>query len=92
MLERDLLDRKSITKKLHVMGILDSILKNADMLSDVGKLASENPQITKALINHFNTRDTSVGDEHSLGGILARLESGGLDDVLADLLGDGVKA
>lgn len=71
------------------MGILDSLLKNPDMLSDVARLASENPQITEALMSMFSTRDSSVGDEQGLGGILASLESGGLGDVVSSWLGGG---
>lgn len=71
------------------MGILDTLLKNPDMLSDVARLASENPQITKAVMGLFSSRDTSVGDDQGLGGILANLESGGLGDIVSSWLGDG---
>ena len=71
------------------MSLLDSLLKNADMLSDVARLASENPQITEALMGLFSTRDTSVGDDQGLGGILANLESGGLGDIVSSWLGGG---
>lgn len=71
------------------MGILDTILKDVDMLGDVAKLASDNPEITKALMSLFSTHDTSVGDEHGLGGILASLESGGLGDIVSSWLGHG---
>ncbi len=69
------------------MGLLDSMLKNADALSGLSNLLAENPQIGAALHSLFSTNDHSVGGGSGLGSILAGLESSGLADVVASWLG-----
>ena len=39
------------------MGILDTLLKNPDMLGDVAKFATENPEIAKAAMEFFSSSD-----------------------------------
>ncbi|MEJ2514603.1 MAG: YidB family protein [Gammaproteobacteria bacterium] len=71
------------------MGLLDSLLKNADALGSLNQVLSQNPQIGQALHSLFSTRDPSVGGHGGLGDILSGLESSGLADVVASWLGGG---
>lgn len=67
------------------MGILDALLKNPDMIGDVAKFASENPQIAKATMKMFSSKGTGGG----LGDVLGKLEAGGLGDTVSSWLGSG---
>lgn len=71
------------------MGILDSLLKNPEMIGDVAKFATENPQIAKAAMSFFSGSESSVGGSGGLGGILSSLQSGGLGDTVSSWLGSG---
>lgn len=68
------------------MGILDALLKNPQMIGDVAKFASENPQIAKAAMNMFSSSSGSGG---GLGDIVGKLESAGLGDAVSSWLGSG---
>lgn len=68
------------------MGILDSLMKNPDLLGDVAKFASDNPQIAQAAMEMLSS---SHGKGNGLGDILGSLSSGGLDDVVSSWLGGG---
>jgi len=67
------------------MGMLDALMKNPEMLGDVAKFASENPEIAKAAMKLLRS-DTGGG---GLGGLLSTLESGGLADTVSSWLGSG---
>lgn len=68
------------------MGILDSLMKNPEILGDVAKFAGDNPQIAKAAMNMFSS---SQGAGDGIGNILGSLQSSGLDDVVSSWLGGG---
>lgn len=71
------------------MGILDTFLKNPQMIGDVTRFATENPQIAKAALSLFSSKEGSVGGTRGLDGILGSLKSGGLGDVVSSWLGNG---
>ena len=68
------------------MGILDALLKNPDMIGDIAKFASENPDIAKAAMNLFSSSQGSGG---GIGDILASLQSSGLGDAVSSWLSSG---
>lgn len=68
------------------MGILDSLMKNPELLGDVAKFAGDNPQIAKAAMNMFSS---SQGNGGGISEILGSLSSGGLDDIVSSWLGGG---
>jgi uncharacterized protein YidB (DUF937 family) len=68
------------------MGILDALLKNPDMIGDVAKFASENPQIAKAAMNMLSSSGGSGG---GLTGLLGQLDKGGLGDAVSSWIGTG---
>jgi hypothetical protein len=43
------------------MRILDALLKNPDLVNDVSKFASDNPDIAKAVLGLFSSTDESIG-------------------------------
>jgi uncharacterized protein YidB (DUF937 family) len=69
-----------------MMGILDALVKNPQMIGDAAKFASENPQIAKAAMQMFSSNS---GADGGLGGLLDKLESGGLGDAVASWVGSG---
>lgn len=71
------------------MGLLDSLTKNADLFGDVADLVKQNPDITKAAAALFSKDDNSVGGGGGLEGILAALDSGGLNDLVSSWVGSG---
>jgi uncharacterized protein YidB (DUF937 family) len=71
------------------MGLLSSLIQNPQMISNIAKFASENPQISKAAMSLLSSQDSSVGGGAGLGGILESLNSKGLGDVVSSWLGSG---
>jgi uncharacterized protein YidB (DUF937 family) len=71
------------------MGILDALLKNPDLVNDVSKFASENPDIAKAVLSLFSSTDESIGGASGLGDILSRLQSNGLGEQVSSWLSSG---
>ena len=71
------------------MGMLDALLDNTDMLGDVAKIASENPEIAKAALEMFSSAN---GSGSGLTDIVGSLQSGGLGDAVASWLGSGENA
>lgn len=69
------------------MGMLDALLKNPELIGDVAKFASDNPQIAKAAMNLLGSGDGASGG--GLGSILGSLESSGMGDVVSSWLGNG---
>ncbi len=68
------------------MGMLDALIKNPEMIGDVAKFASDNPEIAKAVMSFFSSGHGSGG---GLGDIIAALESGGLGHAVSSWLGSG---
>ena len=68
------------------MGILDSLIKNPKMISNVAQFASENPEIAKAAMGFLGSGSGSGG---GLGSILKDLQSNGLGDQVSSWLGSG---
>ena len=69
------------------MGVLDTLLRNPDMLGDVAKFATENPEIAKAAMEFFSSSDGG-----GINSLLGSLESGGLGDAVSSWLGSGDNA
>lgn len=67
------------------MSILDAIVKNPEVVGDVAKFAADNPQIAKAAMDLIS----SAGDSDGLGGILEKMQSGGLGEVVSSWLSGG---
>lgn len=68
------------------MGMLDALIKNPEMIGDVAKFASDNPEIAKAAMDLFSS---SKGAGGGLGDIVGALQSGGLGDAVSSWLGGG---
>jgi uncharacterized protein YidB (DUF937 family) len=67
-------------------------MKNPQMLGDVAKLASDNPQIAKAAMSFLSSSGGSgaaAAGSAGLGGVLSALQSGGLGDVVSSWVGTG---
>jgi uncharacterized protein YidB (DUF937 family) len=72
------------------MGILDSLMKNPQMLGDVAMFASDNPQIAKAAMSFLSSSGGGgATGSAGLGGVLSALQSGGLGDVVSSWVGTG---
>jgi uncharacterized protein YidB (DUF937 family) len=71
------------------MGILDAVLKNPEMLGDIAKFASDNPEVTKAAMEFFSSGN---GSGSGLNSLVSSLQSGGLGDAVASWLGSGENA
>ena len=67
------------------MGMLDTFMKNPQMIGDVAKFAADNPQIAKAALSLLSTSGGGSG----LGGVLGALQSKGLGDVVSSWVGTG---
>jgi len=70
------------------MGMLDALVKNPQMIGDVAKFASENPQIAKAAMSLLSSSGGS-GSGGGLGSVLGALQSKGLGDVVSSWVGTG---
>ena len=68
------------------MGILDALIKNPQMIGDVAKFASDNPQVAKAALSFLSSGSGSGG---GLGRVVGALQSGGLGDAVSSWLGSG---
>lgn len=71
------------------MGILDSLLKNPEVLGNVADFVSSNPQLAKAAMSLFSSSDASVGGAGGIGGLLESLQAEGLGDIVQSWLGGG---
>jgi uncharacterized protein YidB (DUF937 family) len=71
------------------MGLLDNVLNNSDLVGNLAKLATENPQIAEAAMSLLGNREGSPGGTAGLAGIIGSLQSSGLDDVVSSWLGGG---
>jgi uncharacterized protein YidB (DUF937 family) len=69
--------------------MLDAVLKNPEMLGDIAKFASDNPEITKAAMDFFSSGN---GSGSGLNSLVSSLQSGGLGDAVASWLGSGENA
>jgi uncharacterized protein YidB (DUF937 family) len=65
------------------MGMLDSLIKNPEMLGDIAKFATDNPEIASAAMKMLSS------SEGGLGGIVESLNAGDLGDVVSSWLGSG---
>lgn len=71
------------------MSLLDDVMKNADGLGDIAAFAAKNPQIIAAAATLLSAKDTSVGGNGGLGGLMSAFEQNGLEDVMGSWLGSG---
>jgi uncharacterized protein YidB (DUF937 family) len=71
------------------MGMLDSFMKNPEMIGDAAKFAMDNPQIAKAAMGFLSSQEGSAGGSGGLGEILSSLQAGGLGDTVSSWLGSG---
>ncbi len=62
------------------MGMLDAVLNNPEMLGDIAKFASDNPEVTKAAMEFFSSGN---GSGSGLNDLVSSLQSGGLGDAVA---------
>ena len=67
------------------MGMLDSLLKNPQMISDVAKFAKDNPKVAEAAMGLLR----STGGTGGLGSVLSSLQSSGMGDVVSSWIGTG---
>jgi uncharacterized protein YidB (DUF937 family) len=71
------------------MGILDTLMKNPQMIGDVAKFAKDNPQLAKAAMSFLSSSGGSNAGSGGLGSVLGALQSGGLGDVVSSWVGTG---
>ena len=67
------------------MGMLDALMENPELIGNVAKFASENPEIAKAAMSFLSSGEGGDG----LGDIVNALQSGGLADTVSSWLGSG---
>jgi uncharacterized protein YidB (DUF937 family) len=67
------------------MGMLDSLIKNPEMLGDVAKFAMDNPEVASAAMKMFSSGEGNSG----IGSIVESLSAGDLGDVVSSWLGSG---
>jgi uncharacterized protein YidB (DUF937 family) len=77
------------TTQENIMGILDSLLKNPELITNVAKFAADNPQVAKAAAGLLSNQAGSPGGAAGLGDVLGALKASGLDDVVSSWLGSG---
>jgi uncharacterized protein YidB (DUF937 family) len=65
--------------------MLDTLMKNPQMIGDVAKFAKDNPQIAKAAMGLLS----SSGGSGGLGSVLGALQSKGMGDVVSSWIGTG---
>jgi uncharacterized protein YidB (DUF937 family) len=68
------------------MGMLDTLIKNPQMIGDVASFAADNPEVAKAAMSFLSSGDGSGG---GLAEIVGSLQSGDLGDVVSSWLGSG---
>lgn len=78
------------------MGFLDGLLKqamggkgDATGLGGLVSMVSKNPQILTALAGLLSTRDTSVGGNAGLGGLVGAFQKKGLGDMVSGWISTG---
>jgi uncharacterized protein YidB (DUF937 family) len=71
------------------MGLLDSVLKNPDMVGNLARLAGDNPQLAEAAMSLLSSREGTPGGTAGLAGIVGALQGSGLDDIVSSWLGGG---
>ncbi len=71
------------------MGLLDSLFKQAGGLGGIAKIAAENPQAVAAVVSLLSSRDSSVGGNTGLGGIVEMFQKKGLGDMMASWISTG---
>ena len=71
------------------MGLLDSLTKNADLFGEASSLVKQNPDLIKAAAALFSREDNTVGGGGGIEGILAALDSSGLNDLVSSWVGSG---
>jgi uncharacterized protein YidB (DUF937 family) len=70
------------------MGILDTLIKNPQMISNIASFASENPQLAKAAMSLFSDTDGSVGGSAGIAGLIDKLQGQGLGDIVSSWIGN----
>lgn len=71
------------------MGMLDTVLNNPEMLGDIAKFATDNPELAKAAMDLFSSGN---GSGAGIADLVSSLQSGGLGDAVASWLGSGENA
>lgn len=71
------------------MGMLDDLIKNAGGLGAVASMVASNPQLLQAAMSLLSTKDTSVGGNAGLPGLIQAFQAKGLDDVMSSWIGGG---
>lgn len=71
------------------MGLLDELLKQAGGIGGIADLVAKNPQIVAAAVSMLSTRDSSVGGNTGLGGLVDAFNKGGLGDVMSKWISTG---
>ena len=68
------------------MGLLDAVLENPEMLGDVARFATDNPEIANAAMKFLGAGN---GSGSGLANLVETLQSGGLGDAVASWLVSG---
>jgi uncharacterized protein YidB (DUF937 family) len=71
------------------MSLLDDVMKNIGGLEGLASFAAKNPQIIAAAATLLSSKDSSVGGNGGLGGLISAFDQNGLGEVMASWLGSG---
>jgi uncharacterized protein YidB (DUF937 family) len=71
------------------MSLLDDVMKNVGGLEGLASFAAKNPQIIAAAATLLSSKDTSVGGNGGLGGLISAFDQNGLGEVMGSWLGSG---
>ena len=66
------------------MGILDSLVKNPQMIADVAKFAKDNPQVAKAAMDFLSSQSGG-----GLSSVLGALQANGMGDAVSSWISTG---
>jgi uncharacterized protein YidB (DUF937 family) len=71
------------------MNILNTLLKNTDLLSGAGKMALQNPEMLGAAAKLLSATDSSVGGSGGMAGLMEAFASNGMGDAISSWISSG---
>ena len=71
------------------MNILNTLLKNTDLLSGAAKMALENPEMLGAAAKLLSSNDATIGGSAGMAGLMDAFAANGLGDVVSSWISGG---
>lgn len=71
------------------MGFLDNILQEGGGLSGMAEMAAKNPQALQAVISLLSGKDSSVGGNGGLAGLIQLFQQKGMGDMISSWISKG---